>query len=336
MAMSSTLKRIITSPTLNIERKNLEASEERNICNIILISNNDAIQDSEGRRYFILDVSTKYVGNKKYFDMLHSNFTYEVGQLFYSYLIDVDLTNYDAQAFPMTQSKLDSFSNRLDNVYKFIKDKYVLPKEDIQRISVQNFYDKYICYCTENEYKKKGKIEFNKLLSDVGINKYKSHECYAYKVNYSILKKISDKFHWVHELDVVDKRHKKCIIDIQCLMDEDQESDDEEESKPRIKTEDYSDDEEEDEDYYELPDYYCLLLKDIEEEEDDDDYSYDKYMCYLPEEEEDEDDEEEIIEPKPKKQEEEKDPIIYRFDEVKKLKVQIVDDEQLEDGDELF
>lgn len=126
MAVSSVLKRKITSPTLMIERKGVDPQEEKNLNNIILISNNDAIQDDDGRRYFILDISTIHRGNTEYFNKLYSCFSDEVGQLFYSYMMDMDLNGYNSQSYPITQSKLDSFSKRLDNVYKFVKEEFVL------------------------------------------------------------------------------------------------------------------------------------------------------------------------------------------------------------------
>ena len=114
MSVSSVLKRQITSKTLSIERKGKDVREEANLNNYVLLSNNDAIQDDDGRRYFILDISTKYIGNKTYFKKLYSCFSDEVGQAFYSYLLEIDLKDYDPQSYPLTQSKLDSYSKRLE------------------------------------------------------------------------------------------------------------------------------------------------------------------------------------------------------------------------------
>lgn len=201
MAISSVLKRKITSPTLMIERKGQDVREEKNLGNDILLSNNDAIQDDDGRRYFILDINTKYVGNKEYFNRLYSCFSDEVGQAFYSYFIDIDVTNFNSQSYPVTKSKLDSYSKRLDGVYKFLKDEFILCKKEIKRQTVQDLHDHYESYCDKNTLKAKKKIEFNKTLEDIGI-KYKSSNCQnVYKVSYEELKVIADKFHWIHELD---------------------------------------------------------------------------------------------------------------------------------------
>jgi hypothetical protein len=203
ISISSVLKRQITSPTLMIECKGKDVREEINLNNYILISNNDAIQDDDGRRFNILDISAKNIGNREYFNKLYSCFNDEVGQLFYSYLMDISLVGYNSQSYPITQAKLDSFSKRLDSVYKFLKDEFILTKKDIKRQTVQELYDWYVGYCNNAKrmYKIKNKIEFNNTLSDVGI-KWKQSNCQnVYKMSYDDLKKISDKLHWVHELD---------------------------------------------------------------------------------------------------------------------------------------
>ncbi len=210
ISISSVLKRQITSPTLDIERKGQDVREETNLNNYILISNNDAIQDDDGRRYDILDISTKYIGNKEYFNKLYSCFDDNIGQLFYSYLMEIDLKGYDAQAYPMTKSKLDSFSKRLDNVFKFLKDEYVLSKKEIDRMTVQNLYDRYIAYCSLKQLKVKSKIDFNNTLSDVGIKWKKSNGQNVYKVTLDELINLSNKFHWVHELDEYNEENDDC------------------------------------------------------------------------------------------------------------------------------
>ena len=200
LSVSCKLKRQITSKTIQIERKGKDIRDETNLNNYILLSNNDAIQDDDGRRYFILDISTKYVGNKEYFNKLHSCFNDEIGRAFYCYLMEIDLKDYDPQSYPMTQSKLDSFSKRLDNVYKFIKDEFLLKKKGLNKISVKDLYFEYITYCN-NKFKPKNKIEFKNTLKNVNIDCYKSNSSHIYNYTYQQLKEISDKFHWIHELD---------------------------------------------------------------------------------------------------------------------------------------
>jgi hypothetical protein len=55
-AVSSVLKRLLTSKTIALEGKNANSFQSNNMNNYILNSNNDAIKDDDGRRYFILDI----------------------------------------------------------------------------------------------------------------------------------------------------------------------------------------------------------------------------------------------------------------------------------------
>lgn len=202
IAVSCKLKRQITSKTIQIERKGKDVRDETNLNNYILLSNNDCIQDDDGRRYFILDISTKYVGDRDYFNKLHSCFNDVVGQAFYSYLLEIDIKDFDPQQYPITQSKLDSYSKRLDNVFLFIKQEFILKHKDLTNISLSILYDHYIEYCLTASIKSKGKIEFNNTLKSIGIICYKSNKCHKFNLTYEELKDISDKNHWVHNLDL--------------------------------------------------------------------------------------------------------------------------------------
>ena len=202
MSISSVLKRQITSPTLQIESKGKDVREEKNLNNYVILSNNDAIQDDDGRRYFILDISTKYVKNEEYFERLYTCFNNEVGHAFYSYLHEIDTEKFNPQSYPKTQSKLDSYSKRLDNIYKFIKDEYILKKRNIDRISVTDFYQSYVAYCSSKGITKpKTKIDFNIALKNINIDYYKSNGTNYYKISLDELTEISNKFNWVHDLD---------------------------------------------------------------------------------------------------------------------------------------
>ena len=69
---SSVLKRFITSNSYELEAKNINSYQTKNMNNYAICSNNDAIKDDDGRRYFILDVNNKYKDNKEYFGKLRN------------------------------------------------------------------------------------------------------------------------------------------------------------------------------------------------------------------------------------------------------------------------
>jgi hypothetical protein len=68
------LKRIITEPTLTIERKGIDATEVPNMLHMIMASNSDKIVPAsiDERRFAVFEVSGKYQQNKDYFKALVS------------------------------------------------------------------------------------------------------------------------------------------------------------------------------------------------------------------------------------------------------------------------
>ena len=146
-SVSSVLKRFITSTTYTLEGKNENSIQISNINNYILDSNNDAIKDDEGRRYFIADVSPKYQNNRVYFGNIRKNcFNDDVGNAFYSLMLERNIDGFIPQNYPETQNKLNALVKRLDNAFVFVKDEYILRKKDI-KVKPNDFFDEYKAYC---------------------------------------------------------------------------------------------------------------------------------------------------------------------------------------------
>ncbi len=206
--ISSTLKRFITGETIQIETKGKDPYEQKNLITFWLLSNHDAVRDDDGRRYFILPVSTKRMGDHEYFGNLRRQcFNDDVAHAYYCYLMEIDLGSkckgdlFKPQAYPETGAKSDAYVSRLDPVFRFLKDTYILHKKGIDRIPVVELHNQYTEYCLSNKCSYKSKILFNRQLNDINIKHYKSGSKYYYKVSHEDLKQISDKLHWVHKLD---------------------------------------------------------------------------------------------------------------------------------------
>jgi hypothetical protein len=115
--------------------------------------------------------------------------------------MEVDLTNYNAQRYPTTQSKLDAFAKRLDIISKFLKHEFVLRRKPVTRVLVSNFYEHFCNYCSKLSIKPKNKIDFNKALKDLGIEYKKSNGNNYYTVSLDELNALATKFKWIHALD---------------------------------------------------------------------------------------------------------------------------------------
>lgn len=199
--VSTVLKRIITSNRINLQGKGTNSYDAENINNYILISNNDAIKDDEGRRYFILDLNTKFIGNETYFNNIYENcFNDKVGEAFFCYMLEVDVDKFNPQKYPLTQSKCDSIVKRLDSVFMFLKEQYVLKNQSIN-MSVEELFTEYKGHCLSEDCKAYGKIDFTKKLKEININYKKSNSTNKYKVSHEELLEIAEQFKWIHVLD---------------------------------------------------------------------------------------------------------------------------------------
>ena len=201
-SVSSVLKRFITSTTYTLEGKNENSIQINNVNNYILDSNNDAIKDDEGRRYFIADVSHKYQNNRIYFGKIRNScFNDEVGNAFYSLMLDRNIDGFIPQNYPETKNKLNALSKRLDSSYMFLKDEYVLKKKSIYE-KPKELFDEYLTYCNSNTVPKiHKKMDFISKLSEINLNYYKTSGTHYFKISLEELKQIADKNKWIHELD---------------------------------------------------------------------------------------------------------------------------------------
>lgn len=200
-AISKRLKTWATSDKITYTEKYMKSFDSSNINNYIINSNNEAIKASDGRRYVCLDINTSKFEDYKYWDDLHKTcFNDNVGEAFFSYLLEVDLSDYNKGKAPLTQNKKDAKISLLNSVYKFIKFNYVLCEKSINT-QTKELYDNYIIYCNQTSNREFKKRKFLSLLREVGITYItKNSKCI---VNYDIsdLQKIADKFKWIHDDD---------------------------------------------------------------------------------------------------------------------------------------
>ena len=198
-AVDCRLKRQITSNKIILEKKGQDCIEATNINNYILLSNHDVCDDD--RRYFVLDVSTHRKGDRKYWSNIYDNcFNKDVGSALYSYLREINTDNFHPQDYPITKNKLKSISKRLDNVYLFLKNEFILQNKDIKE-RLTDLYNSYKVFCSDINKKPCGKFDFVSKLSEIQINHFDSCGNKKYKVSLDTLKEIADKNNWITELD---------------------------------------------------------------------------------------------------------------------------------------
>jgi hypothetical protein len=199
MAVDSVLKRQITSKNIILEKKGHDAYEARNINNYMLLSNHD-IAD-EDRRYNVIDVQTHRLGDVQYWNNIYDNcFNDDVGSCLYAYFFEIDTTGFHPQSYPITTNKSNSITKRLDSVFLFLKNEYLLKGGNICK-RLTELYEEYKTFCTTLGKKASSKLDFTTKLSELQINHYQSGGFLKYKVSLEQLKELAVKHKWLNELD---------------------------------------------------------------------------------------------------------------------------------------
>jgi hypothetical protein len=203
--VSSTIKDYVSGDTAVYGDKYEKSFEAQNINNYIINTNVDALKHSEGRRYYILDLSTKRKGDHAFFGKIKNEcFNAEVAEALFAFFNEIDVSKFNAQKdMPVSQGKLNAIAERLSPEYKFLKEKYLFAKKGII-CKARDLYDEYVTYCQFYSLKALQYTKFTTKLKEVNIEFVKSHGIYKYNMEYSELRAIADKNCWVHELDEFD------------------------------------------------------------------------------------------------------------------------------------
>ncbi|RHZ81667.1 hypothetical protein Glove_117g589 [Diversispora epigaea] len=136
--------------------------------------------DREDRRYFIPDISNKYVENGIGMDHYYAPLdkaikNLEVGKAFYSYALEyIKLNpNFDERKIPMTKTKLMMINRDNNPVYQFIKEKYIYNsiRLDVASLYFYNTFKDWFYIQINTKNKKPPTIqEFIYTIRELGLN----------------------------------------------------------------------------------------------------------------------------------------------------------------------
>ncbi|MGO4551256.1 primase-helicase family protein [Lysobacter sp. 2RAF19] len=118
------LKDMITSDTLTVERKGVDAVEMRSVSRIVMVTNAawavPATRDE--RRYFVLDVGSKRRQDHAYFSAIHKQMDGDGLQAFLGLLLQIPLAGFDLRAVPETDALKKQRALSLEPHFQFIAD----------------------------------------------------------------------------------------------------------------------------------------------------------------------------------------------------------------------
>jgi hypothetical protein len=202
--VSSKLKTYTTEKTMMYRDLYEKAFEADNIFNAVINCNTESLKESNGRRVIVASISTLHKKDYDFFDNIKSKcFNMEVGEAFYSYLMEIDTTKFYAQRdFPDTEEKLESISNLLCPTYKFLKS-FVLSNTEIGRVNSKEFYDNFTTYCRSNNIKETQLKDFRKRLEEINYVPKKSGTFY-YEIILKDLIEIAKKENWLSKYDEIE------------------------------------------------------------------------------------------------------------------------------------
>lgn len=124
-AGESTLKALITEPTMLIERKGFDAIQCSNYLQILMATNEKwaVPATADERRYCVLDVSDSMIGNRDYFGRLHAAMEQEsVIAAFLHDMLHLDLTGWHSGDIPETDALKEQRLYSLDSIGRWLVD----------------------------------------------------------------------------------------------------------------------------------------------------------------------------------------------------------------------
>lgn len=150
------LKSVITSPTVTIEHKGVNAFSINSVLRILMSSNERWVVPASGpdeRRYFVVDVDDAWarsgrlgrdpVKRKRYFDAIRHEMTHGGREALLAYLMEYDLTDFDVRDPPDTAALDEQKLAGLKNVDLWWADQLMEGelKFDIMQLSAAHFYE---------------------------------------------------------------------------------------------------------------------------------------------------------------------------------------------------
>lgn len=200
---SNKMKQLITGPGFTRKEKNEKNIEVENTLNFMFLTNNRGIKvDTDDRRYLVLDISSDMKDNKAYFDKLGAVMDDpHVATGFFRYCHEHVNHKFDPRNIPETSSKTDMIIETLSNVLVYVKEEYILKKNDL-KCKFSSFYDGYVAWCLTSHTKHFSKIVVAKVFEDNHITTCIGHgNVKMCNMKHTDLLQYYQSKNWMHETD---------------------------------------------------------------------------------------------------------------------------------------
>jgi len=163
------LKRLITEPTLAIERKGIDVIEEANCVHLIMATNNEHAHQAamKERRFFTVKVSSARIQDHDYFTSVADQMKNGGREALLSYLLTREVTHNDIRKVPMTEELREQQEMSLSPEQRWWKERLIegeLGDEPWpERVSTRSLHCQYLRWCEElNIHRRASEVEFGR------------------------------------------------------------------------------------------------------------------------------------------------------------------------------
>ncbi|GET58448.1 hypothetical protein GLOIN_2v1880406 [Rhizophagus irregularis DAOM 181602=DAOM 197198] len=171
---------VVTSDIMEIHEKYKTPTHYKNFMSTIVLTNENALRvDNDDRRTVFLDVSPSRKGDLNYFKKLGDAMKYPgASEAFYAYFEShcEYLLRLQWKSATMTTSKQEHIISTLPPLFQFIKDTYLIVKNYMTDLPVQEFNRVYTSYCETRGINTLSKINASRILSnELSINSNRTY-----------------------------------------------------------------------------------------------------------------------------------------------------------------
>ena len=148
---SDALKSVITDHVIDINQKNEPQRKVENVCNFIMVSNNDfpiKVEDTD-RRYLITKTSDIYRGDYKYFENLTNHFTSEFYENLFTFFMIMDIKEKNLRNIPETDARRNLKEASASTYELFVRERY----REIVNITGPELFGMFCNFVDENRFK---------------------------------------------------------------------------------------------------------------------------------------------------------------------------------------
>ena len=148
---SDALKSIITDRAININQKNEPERKCENVCNFMMVSNNDIPIKIEAtdRRYLVTKTSDARRGDFDYFDRLCDSFTPEFYEHLFTFFMMMDVSKTNLRKIPSTDAKETIKEASLSSYELFARECY----NEINNVTGPDLFNMYCEFVERNKFK---------------------------------------------------------------------------------------------------------------------------------------------------------------------------------------